>query len=161
MRTHRTKAEIRDAEWLRILAAFEYKCAYCGDDRRSLIREHMTPRSRGGGDELENMVPACGTCNGQKSDRTPLEWFLVRLGHWRQHPRQRTFRLVELNAGERWAWCPAFGQWVAIVRELGDCYRVRHFWGWERTVRRTEVTESAFGYESPEWLWLTSWGGTA
>jgi len=70
------KAERNRREFARISAAFGGRCAYCGVTPTLLMREHMYPTLRGGGDELENIVPACGRCNSQKGCRTPLEWFL-------------------------------------------------------------------------------------
>jgi 5-methylcytosine-specific restriction endonuclease McrA len=37
--------------------------------------DHNIPRSRGGNNQPTNRVPACRTCNRQKSDRTPSEWY--------------------------------------------------------------------------------------
>jgi len=36
--------------------------------------DHVLPRSRGGGDELDNLVLCCHGCNASKSNRTPSEW---------------------------------------------------------------------------------------
>lgn len=50
-----------------------FTCAYCGlvhrEDR--LTREHIVPVSAGGPDVWTNVVTACGSCNGRKSNRTP------------------------------------------------------------------------------------------
>lgn len=58
-----------------ILTAFGHRCAYCGADGRVTI-DHAVPLSRGGPDDLANVLPACKPCNGSKHRRTPLEWFL-------------------------------------------------------------------------------------
>lgn len=52
-------------------------CAYCGNEfsHTGLTRDHVTPRSRGGGDIWENVVAACGPCNKAKDDKTPEEAF--------------------------------------------------------------------------------------
>jgi 5-methylcytosine-specific restriction endonuclease McrA len=36
--------------------------------------DHVNPVTRGGGDELENLVCACWSCNTKKSDGDPAEW---------------------------------------------------------------------------------------
>jgi hypothetical protein len=36
--------------------------------------EHQMPRSRGGGDEIENLVPSCPECNALKGKRTVEEY---------------------------------------------------------------------------------------
>lgn len=50
-------------------------CAYCGErfDRRSLTRDHIVPRARGGRDVWNNVVTACKCCNMRKACRTPDE----------------------------------------------------------------------------------------
>ncbi len=58
-----------------ILARDGFACQYCGA-RLSLgsgTRDHVLPRSRGGGDTLANVVAACQGCNRRKKDRTPAE----------------------------------------------------------------------------------------
>lgn len=59
-------------------------CRYCGievnwNDRRSAQRptyDHVDPHlyEPNGGNTLDNVVTACGTCNGRKGERTPEEW---------------------------------------------------------------------------------------
>lgn len=49
-------------------------CAYCGHVSACLEVEHTFPRSRGGSDELFNLVAACYLCNSEKLARTPAEW---------------------------------------------------------------------------------------
>ncbi len=55
---------------------FEWKCFYCGCDLDmvSVTEDHMIPLSRGGSDDLFNIVPACSYCNGSKHDKTALEY---------------------------------------------------------------------------------------
>lgn len=50
-----------------------YRCMYCGQkfNERSLTRDHVIPRSKGGSDKWENVVAACQRCNHHKADRTP------------------------------------------------------------------------------------------
>lgn len=80
----------------------EWKCHYCGhllvpyhernDDQyyvlgekypplkpeyRHAVADHVIPKSRGGSDDLSNLVACCEQCNGQKGAKTPeefLEW---------------------------------------------------------------------------------------
>lgn len=48
-----------------------YQCLYCGNHfhGRDLTRDHIVPRSRGGGDTWENVVAACRRCNQHKGHR--------------------------------------------------------------------------------------------
>jgi 5-methylcytosine-specific restriction endonuclease McrA len=50
-------------------------CQYCGQDfpPSQLSFDHVTPRSRGGKTDWENVVTCCLICNSKKGDRTPQE----------------------------------------------------------------------------------------
>ena len=52
-----------------------YECLYCGNNfsYHELTRDHVLPRSRGGGDSWENVVAACRRCNQHKGNRKPEE----------------------------------------------------------------------------------------
>lgn len=45
-------------------------CAYCGAP--ASVRDHVWPRSRGGGNEPRNIVSACDRCNAWKGNRSLL-----------------------------------------------------------------------------------------
>jgi len=60
-------------EWHTILARFNHRCAYCLA-QADLQVEHMTPLSRGGRHETENIVPACRRCNQTKNSKNLLEF---------------------------------------------------------------------------------------
>jgi len=51
------------------------RCQYCGLDfpPSQLSFDHVTPRSRGGTTDWENVVTCCLICNSRKGDRTPQE----------------------------------------------------------------------------------------
>lgn len=70
--------------WLAIVQAFNSACAFCASpgDPMSLEVEHLTPRIRGGLDDLANFAPACRSCNGSKHDKTVEEYseYRVRVG---------------------------------------------------------------------------------
>jgi 5-methylcytosine-specific restriction endonuclease McrA len=54
-------------------------CYYCGKELKEIngkkTIDHRIPLSRGGSNEIENMVVACEHCNYSKSDKTDLEYF--------------------------------------------------------------------------------------
>lgn len=53
------------------------RCWYCGADIEPFGNwevDHQHPRSRGGSDSIDNLVPACRKCNSEKSDRTISEY---------------------------------------------------------------------------------------
>ncbi len=57
-----------------VLERWGEKCHYCEATGIALQLDHVMPRSRGGPDHPDNLVPACGPCNSSKGARTPEEW---------------------------------------------------------------------------------------
>ena len=51
-----------------------YTCAYCGERGGILEVDHITPISKGGSNDLENLTTACRRCNRQKKDMTTEEY---------------------------------------------------------------------------------------
>lgn len=48
-------------------------CIYCGNCSESI--DHILPKSHGGLSVTSNCVPACLSCNGQKSDADAFDWY--------------------------------------------------------------------------------------
>lgn len=69
------------AEWLAVLEAAGNACAYCGGPG-PLVAEHRIPLSRGGANDIGNVVPACARCNNRKHRLTEEE-FRARLSRER------------------------------------------------------------------------------
>ena len=83
-------------EWGSLVDAWG-ACAYCGTAEGGLQKDCVLPISRGGRYTLENVVPACRSCNASKSNDEVTGWlrrkrlderaFLLRhieiLGAWR------------------------------------------------------------------------------
>ena len=63
---------LTSTEWEIILSAFKYRCAYCGAKPKRLEQDHITPLSKGGSHSLNNIVPACRSCNAKKSNKDPI-----------------------------------------------------------------------------------------
>jgi 5-methylcytosine-specific restriction endonuclease McrA len=59
-------------QWEAIKKHYKYRCVYCGKKMQRLTMEHLTPFSKGGSNTLDNVVPACKSCNSKKRDRGPL-----------------------------------------------------------------------------------------
>jgi 5-methylcytosine-specific restriction endonuclease McrA len=59
-----------------LLAKWEHRCTYCAATGVPLEVDHVQPRSKGGSDQVSNLVIACHPCNQRKADQS-LEQFLV------------------------------------------------------------------------------------
>ena len=53
------------AQWRALVEAYGGRCAYCGRVA-PLEPEHKIPLSRGGTNDISNIVPACRNCNAKK-----------------------------------------------------------------------------------------------
>lgn len=67
-------------EWIAKVISFDWLCFYCQRELtiEDLTKDHFLPLSRGGGDELENVVPACLPCNTTKNAMTGPEFIQYR-----------------------------------------------------------------------------------
>lgn len=61
-------------EWQNVLEEFNHECAYCGATG-SLTVDHIIPLSCGGLNEIQNLVPACESCNKSKGAKSFDEWY--------------------------------------------------------------------------------------
>lgn len=61
-------------EWDNALKEFDYKCAYCGEEKL-LEKEHFIPVSKDGGYTIDNILPVCRSCNSCKIDNDFFEWY--------------------------------------------------------------------------------------
>lgn len=57
-------------EWKDLVKKFNGKCFYCADPERPVTKDHLIPISKGGTDDIENIVPACRNCNSEKGSLT-------------------------------------------------------------------------------------------
>lgn len=65
------------AEWQERLGYFAGRCGYCGSHTK-IERDHLVPILMGGTNDIENIVPACMTCNRSKGPRSLIVWMLGR-----------------------------------------------------------------------------------
>ena len=65
-----------EREWLELVGRCMHSCMGCGRQLplNDLTQDHITPLSKGGGDEIENILPLCGSCNSRKGTRG-VEWY--------------------------------------------------------------------------------------
>jgi 5-methylcytosine-specific restriction endonuclease McrA len=69
----RVAHDLSDEEWAALRAAWD-GCAYCGATDEPLQRDCVMPLSRGGRYTLENVVPACRSCNTSKCNGEVTSW---------------------------------------------------------------------------------------
>ncbi|MDV3220074.1 HNH endonuclease signature motif containing protein [Intrasporangium sp.] len=65
--------DLTDEQWARLQAAWG-GCAYCGAVGVPLQRDCVLPISRGGRYTLDNVAPACGSCNASKCNEEVTAW---------------------------------------------------------------------------------------
>ncbi|NHI49101.1 HNH endonuclease [Clostridium botulinum] len=61
-------------EWIECKKYFNNKCAYCGKGL-SLEKDHFIALSKGGEFTINNVIPACKSCNNSKHDRDFFIWY--------------------------------------------------------------------------------------
>lgn len=63
-------------EWIDLLKKHDNMCFYCGVKMtktpgiKQRTRDHIVPICKGGSDKIENIVPACRSCNSKKGKLT-------------------------------------------------------------------------------------------
>jgi len=72
------------AEWMQLLVEYEHRCAYCGCEG-PLQADHRVPLSRGGSNDITNILPACGLCNQRKGAMNETEFRKRLRDHARNH----------------------------------------------------------------------------
>lgn len=74
-----------NVEWQRTKKEFGNACAYCGKEHTTLSPEHLIPQSKLSEknpervDLVENIVPACASCNTSKGTKDFKEWYVAQL----------------------------------------------------------------------------------
>ena len=72
-RMDRVEHDLSDEQWSAIKTAWS-GCAYCGATTESFQRDCVLPISRGGRYTLDNIVPACRSCNASKCNDEVTGW---------------------------------------------------------------------------------------
>jgi 5-methylcytosine-specific restriction endonuclease McrA len=89
-RMERVEHDLTDEQWLAIKSAWG-GCAYCGKITERLQRDCVLAISRGGRYTLDNIAPACGSCNASKCNEEVTGWLR------RRRYDERTFLLRHLE----------------------------------------------------------------
>ena len=92
-RMDRVEHDLADEQWTALKEAWG-GCAYCGEMGQPLQRDCVLAISRGGRYTLDNVVPACRSCNTSKCNQEVTTWLR------RKRFDERTFLLrhVEVRA---------------------------------------------------------------
>lgn len=69
----RADNDLTSEQWASLRAAWG-GCAYCGAGDIAMQRDCVMPISRGGRYTVENVVPACGSCNASKRNDEVTSW---------------------------------------------------------------------------------------
>ena len=69
----RVEHDLSDEQWTALQDAWA-GCAYCGSIDRPLQRDCVLAISRGGRYTLDNVVPACRSCNTSKCNEEVTTW---------------------------------------------------------------------------------------
>ncbi|GGU20587.1 HNH endonuclease [Nocardioides albus] len=72
-RLARVDNDLTAEQWAALIEAWR-GCAYCRADGVPLQRDCVMPISRGGRYTLENVVPACASCNASKHNSEVTGW---------------------------------------------------------------------------------------
>ena len=92
-RMARVEHDLTDDQWFALMEAWG-GCAYCGAADTALQRDCVLPISRGGRYTLDNIAPACGSCNASKCNDEVTGW----LRRKRLDERAFLVRHVEIRA---------------------------------------------------------------
>ena len=65
--------DLTDQQWIDLMEAWG-GCAYCGAEEPALQKDTMLPVSRGGRYTIDNVVPACRSCNASKGNHELTTW---------------------------------------------------------------------------------------
>jgi 5-methylcytosine-specific restriction endonuclease McrA len=65
-------ARITTDQWSRLKESYSNLCIYCLRRPTVLTMDHVHPLVRGGHHVIENIVPACKSCNSAKNKRSLL-----------------------------------------------------------------------------------------
>ena len=88
----RVEHDLSDEQWTALKAAWG-GCAYCGVTDRPLQRDCVLALSRGGRYTLDNIAPACGSCNASKCNDEVTGWLR------RRRLDERAFLVRHLEIG--------------------------------------------------------------
>jgi 5-methylcytosine-specific restriction endonuclease McrA len=88
--------DLSEEQWAALQEAWG-GCAYCGATDKPLQRDCVQAISRGGRYTLDNIVPACGSCNTSKCNDEVTGW----LRRTRRNEREFLLRFAQIKMALR------------------------------------------------------------
>jgi hypothetical protein len=82
-----------------LLEKYNRKCCYCGAENVPLEVEHITPKTRGGTNRVDNLAIACHGCNQRKNNLTAAEFGYPHI----QAMAKKTLKNTAIVTATRWA----------------------------------------------------------
>jgi 5-methylcytosine-specific restriction endonuclease McrA len=76
LRKGAVKEPLPRGAWRAIQDSYSGLCAYCGKRPEKLTPDHIVPLSGGGAHAVDNLAPACGSCNARKGAKPLLLWLV-------------------------------------------------------------------------------------
>lgn len=73
-REESVEADFSNSDWIKCKEYFNNQCAYCGESK-TLTREHFIPLVDGGEYTINNIIPACKSCNSSKKNSDFFIWY--------------------------------------------------------------------------------------
>ena len=134
-----------------VLKRDDFRCQYCWRNGKDVTLEvdHVIPKSKGGKDDIENLITCCRECNIGKWSSLMDDWeWIIRVKIW-EHEKRTIERFFSIR-NERWygeinknnvAFISAFLKWYYTYKvvswfvksELVD-YTWRLVWEWKITL---------------------------
>lgn len=84
-------------QWEECKNHFKGECAYCGKTK-PLAQDHFIPISKGGEYTINNIIPACKSCNSSKHDKVFEEWYPQQI-YYSPKREQNIYKLLNYNKG--------------------------------------------------------------
>lgn len=117
-------AKIPDAVRFAIIAEYDGECQYCQAPDATHI-DHIVPRSKGGSDDIGNLILACRSCNFRKNNGLISERYVALITAIAEKRRNSVQRRIDeysggLSAGQALARCAEAqaGEYQAAKRAL-------------------------------------------
>lgn len=73
-RKRKVESNYTEKDWVKCKKHFNDKCAYCGKEEQ-MTQEHFIPLKNGGEYTVNNIIPACKSCNCSKQDKDFFFWY--------------------------------------------------------------------------------------